>query len=163
MTTNKKVNNNAIAALVLGGIAVISCFINVLNWFFWVFAIIGVYFAVKAMNGGEKKLGLIAIGLCLLSIVIYAVIRLWPKSSGDDDDIDPKQEEQYQQIVDSVNYYDVTEDPQEVVDQAPKTEVLPEESLVEPESTENEPAAEKEEPADNSKEETDPESQPIFE
>ena len=163
MTTNKKVNNNAIAALVLGGIAVISCFINVLNWFFWVFAIIGVYFAVKAINGGEKKRGLIAIGLCLLSIVIYAVIRLWPKSSGDDDGIDPKQEEQYQQIVDSVNYYDVTEDPQEVIDQAPKTETTTEEELIEPEPTDADTPAEKENPAENQKEEVDPESQPIFE
>ena len=161
-----KPDKNSITAIILGSVAVISSFINVWNWFFWIFAIIGIYFGIKALRNGEKMFAWIGIGLCALSIVTYALVRYWPESAdGDEEVLSEKDERDYQQAVDEANHWDVTEDySADAVPEQPKEEIK-EDSVVE-----EKPSAEETQSSENGERDNepatpddDPENVPIFE
>lgn len=164
MTMKMTKDKNAILAVAFGAVAVISSFIDVWNWFFWVFTIIGLYFAVKALRSGEKTFGWIAVGLCALSIATYSLVRWWPESTGDSDEIETEQEHrEYQEAVDNANHYDVTADPTDVESEPAQEDVKEDAPAADVTIVEEVEPSPENPPVDNpAPDADDPETQSIF-
>ena len=159
------INKNSLTAIVLGAIAVISSFINVWNWFFWIFAIIGIYFGIRAIRDNDKKFAWIGVGLCVLSFVTYACVRYWPENTcGEEEVVTEQDERDYQQAVDEANHWDVTEDnlgdsaAEPAKDEQKEEEVKPDEQPSPEPEPEDKPA-----PKPDDQPTDDPENLPIFE